>query len=87
MLLIALCGHQILTISSLSVRLVRRHGKHHVCCGKRGEEVQEVHEEQMRVLLEWCTVDNQGEGAPEGHSAEATHPDHRDQDDSPLKGD
>jgi len=58
-----------------------------VHCGKRGEEVQEVHEGQTWVLLEWHTIDNQGEGAPESHSPEAIHPYHRDQDNLPLKGD
>jgi len=84
---ITLCGHQILTTFSLPVQLVHGHGKCHVCHGESGEEVQEVHEEQMWVLLEWHTVDNQGEGAPDGHSAKATHPYHQDQDDFPLKGD
>jgi len=66
---------------------VRRHGKHHVHHGKRGEEVQEVHKGQTWVLLEQHTVNDQGEGAPEGYSAEATHPNRQDQDDSPPKGD
>jgi len=65
---------------------VHRHGKCHVHHGKRGEEVQEVHEGQTWVLLEWHTIDDQGKGTPEGHSAEATHPSGRDQDYSPPKG-
>jgi len=53
---------------------VHWHGKCHVCCRKGGEEVQEVHEGQMWVLLEWHTVNEQGEGAPESPSAKVTHP-------------
>jgi len=42
--------------------------------GKRVEEVQEVHKGQMWVLLEWHTVDEQGEGPPESSSTEVTCP-------------
>jgi len=66
---------------------VRRHGKYHVRCGERGEKVQEVHKGQMRVLLEWHTIDDQGEGTPEGYSAKVTPPHCQDQNDSPPKGD
>jgi len=53
---------------------VREHGEHHVHCGKRIKEVQEVHEGQMRVLLERHTNGEQGEGPPESSSTEVTHP-------------
>jgi len=58
---------------------VREHGEHHVRRGKRIEEVQEVHKGQTRVLLEWHTNGEQGEGPPESSSAEATRPSGRDQ--------
>jgi len=58
---------------------VREHGEHHVCCGKRIEEVQEVHEGQTWVLLEWHPNGEQGEGPPESSSTEVTHPSGQDQ--------
>ena len=79
-------SHGTLTYLLSLVQSVCGHGKHHVHHGKSGEEVQEVHKGQMRVLLEWHTVDKQGEGAPESPSAKVIHPYHQDQDDSPLKG-
>ena len=74
MLRIFLMGQGTLTFPFPIVRSVCKHGEHHVRYGKRIEEVQEVHEGQMRVLLERHTNGKEGEGPPESSSAKATRP-------------
>jgi len=49
--------------------------------------MQEVHERQAQLLLEWHTIDKQGEGPPESPSTETTHSHGWDQDKLPPKGD
>jgi len=71
---IYLMGWGTLTFLFPIVRSVCEHGEHHVHGGKRIEEVQEVHKGQMRVLLEWHTNGEQGEGPPESSSTEVTCP-------------
>jgi len=77
-----LMGQGKLTFPFPIVRSVLKHGEYHVSHGKRIEEVQEVHEEQTWVLLEWHSNGEQGEGPPESSSTKATHPSGQNQESS-----
>jgi len=64
----------ILTTLVYSVRLMCHHGQSHVRRRERQQEMQEVHQRQVGLLLEWSHVDEQGEGPSEDICTEATCP-------------